>query len=190
MVLVPNGLSCLRLAIAGIFYWLDSTERIVAAVAAAASDFLDGVIARRYGLTSVVGGLLDALGDKLFVLVALLTLGIEGVLAWWQLPLVLLRDLCVGGTVIYAVTTRTWGAFRHMPAHSLGKQATAAQFALILGGLIELRVGPLAARPRGGAERGRRDDLPDALRPAPACAPRAVRVSPVGVAVHEFGLDR
>ena len=134
--LVPNGLSCLRLGIAGVFYWLGSTERIVAACAAAASDFLDGVIARRYGLTSVVGGLLDALGDKLFVLIALLTLCIEEVIAWWQLPLVLIRDLCVGGTVVYAVTTRTWGAFRHMPAHPLGKQATAVQFALILGALI------------------------------------------------------
>jgi len=107
------------------------TARVALAAAAGATDWLDGIIARRFGATSIVGGLLDACADKLFVVIAFVTLAAEGALPWWAVGLVLARDLVVGGAVLSVVLRREWEAFRHMPSNRFGKAATLAQFGLL-----------------------------------------------------------
>ena len=62
--LVPNVLSGLRLVLAAGFWALPPSWRLAAVIAGGLSDWLDGFIARRFGVTSVAGGLLDGIADK------------------------------------------------------------------------------------------------------------------------------
>jgi cardiolipin synthase (CMP-forming) len=100
--------------------------------AAAISDFLDGWLARRWHVESWQGGLVDAISDKLFVLVALFVFVANGKFSlWWIFP-ILMRDLMVGFTVGYAVAHRKWEAFKDMDARASGKLATCGQFLLFV----------------------------------------------------------
>lgn len=56
-----------------------------------ASDFIDGMMARREGPT-VLGGLLDPVADKIFVSSIILTLSGAGIFGFWFPALVLLRE--------------------------------------------------------------------------------------------------
>lgn len=128
----PNVLSGFRLAIAIAFPGLPDAWRIGAVIAAAASDGVDGYIARRLHATSWQGGLLDAVADKLTVVIVYGVFAWEGRLAaWWLAPL-LARDVIVGLIAAYAALRRDWAAFTRMTPAPLGKVTTAAHFAVML----------------------------------------------------------
>lgn len=105
------------------------------AVVIGLSDVLDGFLARRYGWQSRIGGLLDPVADKLFLVTAFISLGVVGVIPVWLIVVVLLRDV-----VIVA------GAFAYnrfvepVPAEPsrLGKASTMAQVLLVLSALVHL----------------------------------------------------
>ena len=126
---VPNTLSGVRFGLAVAFPLLPDDKRLPAVVASGATDWLDGLIARRYGVQSTFGGLFDAVADKAFVLAALLTLAARGLVAWWQVPLVLARDAAVLATALYFAARREWAAFGGMPARWSGKVTTLLVFA-------------------------------------------------------------
>jgi phosphatidylglycerophosphate synthase len=75
---LPNVLSVLRIAAAPVLVWLALTghERAFAAVLVPAlvTDIVDGYLARRLGLTTALGALLDSVADLLLFGVA--TLGV------------------------------------------------------------------------------------------------------------------
>ena len=87
----------------------------------AASDGLDGYIARRQGTTRS-GAFLDPLADKALVLSALVTLAIEGHLPWWPVVLIAIREV---GMQIY----RVWAGRRgvSIPARNSAKLKTFVQ---------------------------------------------------------------
>ncbi len=90
----PNALSLARLPLAVAFVLADSPLlRGLVIVAAGLTDFIDGWAARHYGQRSRTGELLDPITDKLFVLTVLVTLLVRGQLLWWELLLLLLRDI-------------------------------------------------------------------------------------------------
>lgn len=60
---------------------------------AAVTDFFDGWIARKYGVESILGKLLDPLADKLLVVSALIILVEKHRLAGWIAVLLIVRDL-------------------------------------------------------------------------------------------------
>src|SRR5207244_4980388 len=60
--------------------------------AAAASDVGDGWLARRHG-SSRAGAVLDPIADKFFMVVAFVTIARRGLLAWYEVLGVLLRDI-------------------------------------------------------------------------------------------------
>jgi CDP-diacylglycerol--glycerol-3-phosphate 3-phosphatidyltransferase len=99
---LPNLLTLLRIVMIPIVLWLmyQSTREgnIWAAIVfglAAATDVVDGWVARRQGLTSVLGKFLDPLADKL-VIVATLVLMVElGRVPAWAVIIVLWRELSV-----------------------------------------------------------------------------------------------
>jgi CDP-diacylglycerol--glycerol-3-phosphate 3-phosphatidyltransferase len=65
--------------------------------AAAITDFLDGYLARRRGLESVLGKFLDPLADKLIVMASLVWMVPMGRIAAWVVVLLLARDLSITG---------------------------------------------------------------------------------------------
>jgi cardiolipin synthase len=104
-------------------------------LAAAASDALDGFLAKRFTGVTMVGAVLDPVADKL------LMTGLFGTLAWlgalpaWLFVLTLVRDLLIVAGVI--ALRRLIAGFRVAP-HMLGKLCTCAQLCLTgaaLGGL-------------------------------------------------------
>lgn len=82
LLTAPNLLSALRIPLAGLTAWAVLAGRpAVAALAftvAALSDLADGRIARRRGLVSVFGGLLDHSADALYVTVVLAAFAVRG----------------------------------------------------------------------------------------------------------------
>jgi len=66
-------------------------------LAAAVSDALDGYLARRLGLITVVGKFLDPLADKLIVLATLVMLVAEERVPAWLVIVLMTRELAVSG---------------------------------------------------------------------------------------------
>jgi CDP-diacylglycerol--glycerol-3-phosphate 3-phosphatidyltransferase len=132
LTLLPNALTASRLVLAVAFPWLPAEWRVAAIVAAAATDFLDGWLARRLQAESRFGRMLDPVADKLFVLILLGTLIAEHALSpWWALA-VAVRDVVVlAGIALVAVRGR-WTDYPKMKPLWLGKVTTAAQFVLLL----------------------------------------------------------
>jgi CDP-diacylglycerol---glycerol-3-phosphate 3-phosphatidyltransferase len=78
---------------------------LVAFVAASATDFLDGQLARKRGLVTDFGKIADPIADKALTGAALITLSALGELPWWVTGLILVRE--VGITVLrFAVIRR------------------------------------------------------------------------------------
>ena len=101
----------------------------------AASDGVDGYLARRYGTTRS-GAFLDPLADKLLVLGAMATLAARGVFGWVPVGLIAARELAMSGY-------RSWVGRRgvSIPARSSAKAKTAVQ-AVAVG----LALAPIAVR--------------------------------------------
>ena len=122
---VPNLLSALRLAGVPLFlYWVLSTHQdgraILLLIAAGASDYFDGKIARKYGQFSRLGQLLDPAADRLYILATLLALvARDGLPLWWALALIG-RDVLLSFTI---PLLRRHG-YGPLPVHFLGKAAT------------------------------------------------------------------
>ena len=128
---LPNALTLLRLVIAGYFPFAPASWRLPLVLVAGASDWADGVIARRFKLTSWVGSLLDGVADKAVTLSVLATFAHEGVMAWWHLGLILTRDVTVGVIAAYTALRREWAQFKSMTARWPGKLTTAGVFVLM-----------------------------------------------------------
>jgi CDP-diacylglycerol--glycerol-3-phosphate 3-phosphatidyltransferase/cardiolipin synthase len=138
-VVVPNVLTGFRLGLAATFPLIPAAWRLPVVILAAASDGLDGWIARRFDGASWIGGLLDAAADKAFVLIVLFTALSEGRLSLLQLALVLPRDITVALMAAVAAATRRWAGFRRVPARRFGKWTTALLFALFVLLVVETR---------------------------------------------------
>lgn len=98
--------------------------RLVATVifaVAAATDRVDGLIARRSGQVTDLGKLLDPIADKLLVGTALVLLSVLGDLWWWVTVIVLAREL--GITVMRFFLLR----YLVLPASRGGKVKTVLQ---------------------------------------------------------------
>lgn len=130
--LTPNTLTILRLGIAVVFPFAPPDWRIGLVVFAAASDFFDGWLARRFNLTSWIGALLDGIADKALTLSVLLTFTLQGDLTWWQLGLVMTRDIAVAAIAAYLAWCRAWPDFTRVAAREPGKVTTLFVYTLML----------------------------------------------------------
>src|SRR5439155_26807590 len=102
---LPNLLSLLRIGLVPVLVvtlcWPAPGARAAAAgcfLVACLTDFLDGWLARRHGLTTALGQLLDPLADKLIVTAALIMLAAvppEPRVPAWMVVTIVLRELAV-----------------------------------------------------------------------------------------------
>lgn len=129
---VPNLLTLSRLALGIAFPLIPAAWQSAALLAAAATEFLDGWIARRLCASGTTGRLLDPVADKVVVASVLATLVSEGTVKPWQLLLVMSRDLVVAVGAMWVAARRGISALREMFPSRLGKVATAAQFLFLL----------------------------------------------------------
>ncbi len=131
---VADALTALRFPLAALFPLVRSPGWQLAIVAAAAaSDVADGLLARRFG-ASRAGTVLDPIADKAFMAVAFITVAHRGLLAWYELVGVLLRDiLAVLGFVA------TWLLRRPvaLPARAGGKAVTIAQLLTLVAAIAD-----------------------------------------------------
>lgn len=138
-----NALSLSRIALAAAFPLVNGAAwRVSLVLIAAASDFLDGWIARRSNLATRWGAIVDPIADRLFVLTAITTHLVEGSLGVWQFYAMLARDVAtaIGFIVARAVP---WLRAVELRARLSGKVVTVLQLAA----LVALSVAPRLVTP-------------------------------------------
>lgn len=127
---VGNFLSLLRIPL-GFMFLVVHDPRWVAAivVVGAATDLLDGFIARVTHTESEIGALLDPFCDRIFVFLALVSFLPSGRIDWAEFLILMLRDIFTGGVFLVGRL-----AGKEMPFHSRmgGKVTTALQVAALL----------------------------------------------------------
>ena len=101
---VPNMLTLGRILIIPLFVWLTYEANPLSSLYAAAlftlaavTDVIDGWLARRLNLITVVGKLLDPLADKLIVMAALVMMVRLGRIGAWVVIVLLAREFIVTG---------------------------------------------------------------------------------------------
>lgn len=70
------------------------------------SDVLDGYVARKTKKVTKYGGALDPLADKFFLVGAFIAYYILGKLFWWELLLLVVRDIYSVSEIIYIAITK------------------------------------------------------------------------------------
>ena len=126
--------TALRLPLAALFPFAGSPALQLAIVAvAAATDVLDGMLARRFG-HSRAGAVLDPIVDKVFMAVAFFTVASRGLIEWYELAGVLLRDL-----LAVLGFFGTWLLRRPvaLPARAGGKAVTIAQLLTLVAAIAD-----------------------------------------------------
>jgi len=108
LAMIPNLICVMRILLTfPIVYFLINEQYLTALVLimiAGFSDGLDGFLARRYGWTSRIGGLLDPLADKLLFVCVFGSLTWIGLVPLWLFVVVICRDIIiVSGAVAYEV---------------------------------------------------------------------------------------
>jgi CDP-diacylglycerol---glycerol-3-phosphate 3-phosphatidyltransferase len=138
--------SAMRIVLTPVVMWLvldeggDTTELVAAALfcLAAATDWLDGRLARRWGVTTRLGSFLDTTADKLLVSGVLIALLAVDRASAWIVALIIGREL-----VLMALRGVIASEGEVMAPSMLGKLKTSIQFVAIA--LAILRPGePLA----------------------------------------------
>lgn len=126
IVTIPNALSALRLVLIPLFVWVAlGPENDLAAfgllAVSAVTDWLDGVIARRFNMVSRVGQLLDPIADRLFIVSTIVVLALRDMMPWWLVVTLVARDVVLFFVQLF-VHRR---GVEPLPVHYVGKVATA-----------------------------------------------------------------
>lgn len=139
---VPNALTIIRILVTPVLLYLLYRATLVGHfwaltlfVFASISDWLDGKLARHFGVKSRLGQFLDPMADKVLVLgtFIVLTVLFPDIVPWWAVALVAVRDLAV--TILRSVLER-----RGSSLHTSGsaKLKTAAQLTYLIAFLLTL----------------------------------------------------
>lgn len=138
VLLHPNNLTMFRvLAVPLLIVLLLFDNRPVGLLAAivfsvaAITDYLDGYIARRYGLTSNLGKILDPLADKLLISTAFIMMIDLGRIPAWIVCIIIGRELAITG-----FRNIISGHGEDAAASMLGKYKTGFQIAAVIPLLI------------------------------------------------------
>ncbi|WP_127477286.1 CDP-diacylglycerol--glycerol-3-phosphate 3-phosphatidyltransferase [Sulfurivermis fontis] len=142
MLNIPNSLTLLRIALIPVFVlffylpvgWSHLITTAIFALAAA-TDWLDGYLARRLGATSAFGAFLDPVADKLMVATALVLLVDRNPTDYHGILMALPAAIIVGREITISAL-REWmaevGATRKVAVNYIGKVKTTAQMVALL----------------------------------------------------------
>jgi CDP-diacylglycerol--glycerol-3-phosphate 3-phosphatidyltransferase len=130
---LPIGLTLSRIVVVPfLIVFLISSDRVHVLIAAgifllaAVTDWLDGLIARRFNQVTTLGTLLDPVADKLLVASALVSLLTIDKVAAWMVVVIVGRELLVTGLRAVAA-----GVGVIVPASKLAKWKTVSQYVAI-----------------------------------------------------------
>jgi cardiolipin synthase len=127
---IPNVLSVARLAGVPVFLWLvlgpgprSQTAdwwAVGILIASAATDWLDGKIARAFNQTTRLGQLLDPAADRLYIVATIVALAVRGIIPWWLVIVLAVREAMLA-VVLALLRRHGWGPLQ---VSFLGKAAT------------------------------------------------------------------
>ena len=132
MLNIPNLPSLLRIGLVPVFALLYTDGRLLPAMAvlliSAATDVLDGAIARRFDMVTELGKILDPVADKLIQAAMMLCAAPATPWVWLLLGLYVLREgtLSLMGLRVLRATGRVYGARWY------GKLCTVAVYAVMI----------------------------------------------------------
>ena len=135
----PNIITLCRIGMVPIFLVLLSKDRFTAALyvflLAAATDALDGAVARWFDIRTELGAILDPFADKLLLLSALVVLTFEHALPVWLLIVTGMRDILL----VLGYMMISFAAGERFPVHPsiFGKLTTVLLIVCVIGTLTE-----------------------------------------------------
>jgi CDP-diacylglycerol--glycerol-3-phosphate 3-phosphatidyltransferase len=134
-----NFITIGRIAITPVFLWFLLTIYsagdpvnwilLLAFILIAASDGIDGAVARKQNKVTKLGKLLDPIADKVLFGGAFIVLSVLGVMPWWATIAILVREVAM--TIYRLIVVKN----KVIPASSSGKSKTIMQ-AIAIGYLI------------------------------------------------------
>jgi len=147
---VPNLITLGRLILVPVIIYLIGNQAYEAAfwvfVAAGISDGVDGFIAKRFGYTTTLGAYLDPVADKALLVSIFVSLGMQELIPFWLVILVVSRDVLIVGAVLiswligFVVTMRPLMVSK---INTTAQIAYAAAVLAVLGFAFEAHVGTL-----------------------------------------------
>lgn len=129
---IPNALTLVRFLLVAVMAFLFLRGEPIWSMAvylfAAATDLVDGYIARKLDQVSNLGKVMDPIADKLMTITALVCMLLQGYLTTGILIVVIIKEalMVVGGVLIYFVYKKV------VYANLYGKIAAAAYFLAIM----------------------------------------------------------
>ena len=130
---LPNIICLIRLALIWpVLSALHSGQQLTALLVfglAAASDGVDGYLAKRFNWTSELGKILDPVADKLLLMTVFVEGAWLGLIPWWLTAAVVARDVLIG---LGAFTYRLCFGPLHGRPTRISKINTAAQLICLM----------------------------------------------------------
>lgn len=131
---VPNIISYFRILVAPffLFFFISDNDTLVLIsiflfVLGAISDWLDGWYARRFNQSSKWGVFIDPLADKILNSTAFLAFVFEGIIPFWMVLIIILRDSFMTFLRLFADSHKL-----PIKTKNIAKIKTVLQFALII----------------------------------------------------------
>lgn len=145
---LPNSLTLSRIFLVPILLAVLLTKNVpqkeilasAIVLVAAATDSLDGYLARRRGQVTTLGMLLDPIADKLLISAAFISMVEMRLVQAWMVVIIVGREFAVSG-----LRSIAQAAGFTIEASELAKAKTAMQVVAIVGLLLGARVEPLRA---------------------------------------------
>jgi CDP-diacylglycerol---glycerol-3-phosphate 3-phosphatidyltransferase len=143
---LPNKLTVSRFVLTAVFLWavfarspVNDTLALVIFCVASFTDFLDGRIARRRGIVTSFGTLMDPLADKILICSAFIALIERGrinpsapvTVEAWMVVIIVARELAITGLRLLAASKNVV-----LAAEGYGKHKTISQIVAIISLLV------------------------------------------------------
>jgi CDP-diacylglycerol--glycerol-3-phosphate 3-phosphatidyltransferase len=110
---LPNKITLGRIALTFVFMialfskgLLYKSAALVIFIIAALTDYLDGYIARKYGITSDFGKIMDPVADKILTLAAFLAFVEMKLVPAWMVVIIIMRELLITSIRLVALKNR------------------------------------------------------------------------------------